>query len=171
MKEFGVNIDTSSEKWTKFANNMRKANLSIPDYTKLKNTLADISKIVNSLDFGSIISDEDYEKLSAYNDEWERFFILQSDGSRKFIGDAESMKKATLENLAAQSKDLEYRKELVNNIKESKLDFEIDEYTIDKDVGGDGKDGTVSEDTVKAYNEKNGTDYTRDNIIGNVMAN
>jgi type IV secretory pathway component VirB8 len=39
MKSFGIEIDTNSDKWQKFAKMMRNANLSIPDYTKLKSTL------------------------------------------------------------------------------------------------------------------------------------
>jgi ABC-type phosphate transport system auxiliary subunit len=38
-------------------------------------------------------------------------------------------------------------------------------------VGGDGKDGKVSDETLNAYNKEHGTDYEdSDKLIGNVMA-
>ena len=175
MKQFGVDIDTSSEEWKQFADEMRKANLATPDYSKLKTNLQDISKILDSLDFGSIISDEDYQKLVAYNDEWERFFILQADGSRKFIGNTEEMKQATLDNIAAQSKDLAHRKEISDGISKSieneDFDLGLDVKKIDALVGGDGLDGSVSEATLTAYNTAHQTKYENsDDLINNVFA-
>ena len=70
---------------------MRIANGAIPDFSTLKETLTEISGILHDLDFGSIIDEEDYQKLVEYNDEWKKFFILQADGSRKFIGDSDVM--------------------------------------------------------------------------------
>jgi hypothetical protein len=52
------------------------ANGALPDFTKLKTDLQNISGILDDLDFGSIIDDEDYKRLIAYNQEWEKFFIL-----------------------------------------------------------------------------------------------
>ena len=112
MKEFGVEIDTSSTYWVNFASKMRLASRSIPDFSEIKKNLAEVSKILGDLDFGSIIEEEDYDLLVAYNDEWERFFILQADGTRKFIGDAEEMKRETRENIEIQKQDLENRKKL-----------------------------------------------------------
>lgn len=110
MKEFGVDIDTSSQEWKDFANQMRAANGAIPDFSQMVSTLSEVNGILNKLDFGSVISEEDYNKLMSYNDEWERYFILQADGTRKFIGNAEDMKKATQEDIQAQREQLEARK-------------------------------------------------------------
>jgi hypothetical protein len=80
---------------------MRIANNSLPDFSKMKEDLITVSSVVSKLDVGSIISDEDYNKLMAYNDEWDRFFVLQADGTRKFIGDKDAMLKATREDILA----------------------------------------------------------------------
>ena len=109
MKEFGVDIDTSSEYWQNFANEMRTANGAIPDFTQLRDTLTEVTGILSDLDFGSVISDEDYAKLVAYNDEWERFFMLQADGSRVFIGDSKEMLQATRDDINAQREALRAR--------------------------------------------------------------
>jgi hypothetical protein len=62
------------------------------------------------LDFGKAISDEDYQKLMDYNDEWDKFFVTQADGTRKFIGDKDAMMKATRDNIATQKEELEIAK-------------------------------------------------------------
>ena len=119
LKDFGVEMDSSSEEWKEFTENMRIAYLATPDFSTLKQQLQSISGILNDLDFGSIISDEDYEKLIKYNDEWERFFILQADGTRKFIGNSDEMKKATQENIQQQRKELEERREIAEGVNEA----------------------------------------------------
>ena len=115
MESFGVEIDSTSAEWIEFTNNMRTANGAVPDFTKLKSTLIEVSSILQDLDFGSIISDEDYQKLVAYNDEWKKFFILQSDGSRKFVGDSSQMLAQTRANIEAQREELKNRQEIQKN--------------------------------------------------------
>ena len=111
MKEYGVDIDTTSKEWVEYANKMRIAAGATPDFSKLKDTLTSITSILQDLDFGSVISEEDYQKLVEYNDEWERFFMLQADGTRVFIGDAQAMQKETRADIVAQREALQARKE------------------------------------------------------------
>lgn len=106
MKEFGVDIDTSSKEWVEFADKMRNAGGAIPDFNKLKENLMDIADALKDINFGDIISQEDYDRIVALNDEWERFFIMQADGSRRFIGNAEDMKQATIDSIMEQKKVL-----------------------------------------------------------------
>jgi len=101
MKEYGVDIDTASEEWVEFAEKMRIATSARPNFEKLKETLQNISGILKDLNFGDIISEEDYQELIAYNDEWERFFMMQADGTRKFIGDSAVMRQETMDNIRA----------------------------------------------------------------------
>ena len=105
LQEFGVDLDLTADEWVTFAENMRIAARAVPDFSKLKSDLNNITKIVNGLDFGEAIDDEDYQTLVAYNQEWSKFFVMQADGSRKFIGDAEAMATATRE-LALEHKNL-----------------------------------------------------------------
>ena len=115
MQEFGVDIDTTSQEWIAFAERMRIANGATPDFSGLKDTLIEISGILNDLDFGDIIDDEDYQKLVAYNNEWERFFILQSDGTRKFIGSSAEMLGQTRATIEAKREELRIRQEIQEN--------------------------------------------------------
>ena len=110
MKEYGVDIDTTSQEWIEYANKMRQAAGATPDFSKLRDTLTSITAILQDLDFGSVISDEDYQKLVQYNDEWERYFMLQADGSRVFIGDSQAMQQEVRNNIIEQRKALQERK-------------------------------------------------------------
>ena len=152
MKEFGVDIDTSSEEWKEFTNKMRIANGAIPDFSTIKQTLVDVSGILNKLDFGSIISDEDYQKLMDYNDEWSKFFILQADGTRKFIGDADAMAQATRDNIEEQRKALAERQaiqESFNDVKWGHTD-ENGQWQKADWANKEGTDTTTAQNLVNA---------------------
>lgn len=105
LQEFGVDLDLTSEQWVTFASNMRLASRSIPDFSKLKSDFTSISKIIGDLEFGEAIGEEEYQTLIAYNQEWSKFFVMQADGSRKFIGNAKDMATATRE-MALEQRDL-----------------------------------------------------------------
>lgn len=143
MNSFGKSIDTSSEEWKQLTAQMRLATGAVPDFSQLKENLNAISGILQDLDFGSTISDEDYQRLVAYNDEWERFFILQADGSRMFIGDSEAMLQQTRDNIREQQKELETRKAAQQGFK-------------DANWGHQGENGWVSAD----WKNKSGSDTT-----------
>ena len=164
MSEFGVEIDTSDQFWKEFIEDMRKANGAFPDFTSLQKTLQQISGIVGNLNFGDVVDDEDYQALVDYESEWADLFILQADGSRKFIGNSEAMLQATKKNLKEERKELERRKDIYDAINESKLDLDISAMSVDKKYG-DGKDGQLSDDTARNHGYENGED-----MINNVMA-
>ena len=144
MKQYGVDIDTSSESFKNLAQDMQNATGVMPDFSTMTEDLQSVSGILNDLEFGSVISDEDYNKLVDYNSEWEDFFVLQADGTRKFIGDAEEMAKATRDSVAEQRKDLQTKKELIDNLNnpkdgEKKADWSLDEIRV-FDAGQSGSD-------------------------------
>ena len=112
MKEFGVEIDLTSTEWQDFATKMRTAAGAVPDFSRLKSDLNEITSILQDLEFGDVIEDEDYQRLIDYNEEWERFFILQADGTRKFIGNAAQMQAITRENIRQQRQELAERKRI-----------------------------------------------------------
>ena len=132
LQEFGVDLDLTADEWVTFAENMRIAARAVPDFSKLKSDLNNITKIINDLDFGKAIKDEDYQTLVAYNQEWSKFFVMQADGSRKFIGDAEAMATAT-RDLALEHKNLleTYSAAAKNDdVNDFKWDQKITEDTI-----------------------------------------
>ena len=158
LKEFNVDIDTSSEEWQQFAQDMRIAAGATPDFSTLKTDLNEISSILNDLDFGSIIKEEDYQKLVAYNDEWERFFMLQADGSRKFIGNADDMRKQTRNDIRAQREALRERMAAQEGFKNANWGHKDDAGNWVK-ADWANKSGT---DTGSAKNLMNATGATED---------
>ena len=158
LKEFGVDIDTASEDWKLFATNMRIANGAVPDFSTIKETLTEVSGILNDLDFGSIIDEEDYQKLVEYNDEWEKFFVLQADGSRQFIGDSDAMLQATRDQINEERKALEERKKAQEGFKNANWGHKDEN---DQWVSADWKNKKGT-DTGSAQNLLNATGATED---------
>lgn len=152
MEEFGVEIDTTSDEWLKFAQNMRDANGAIPDFSKLKQTLIDISSILKDLEFGNIISDEDYQTLIAYNAAWNEFFMLQADGTRKFIGNSQQMLEITRNNINEQRKELKIRQEAQAEFEKASQDYQENGIRVETDWKN--KSGS---DTATATNLMNST--------------
>ena len=161
FESMGYSIDEASAYWTGFTANMRQAGTAIPDFTKLKTTLSSIAKITQDLKLGDIVSEEDYKALIDYNSAWEDFFVLQADGSRKFIGDADSMRAATQQMALEQKALLDSYKE-VSDI-EAVQDFNW------SDTSGEG---TVKSDFLGIYDANialqemlTTAGYTRDQIV------
>ena len=161
FESMGYSIDEASAYWTGFTANMRQAGTAIPDFTKLKTTLSSIAKITQDLKLGDIVTEEDYKALIDYNSAWEDFFVLQADGSRKFIGDADSMRAATQQMALEQKALLDSYKE-VSDI-EAVQDFNW------SDTSGEG---TVKSDFLGIYDANvalqemlTTAGYTRDQIV------
>lgn len=107
LQEYGVEIDLTSEKMQKF--------IEIFAFSKIKeNTeslitnLNDVQNVVKDTKLGDILSDEDYQKLTKYNKELEKYFITLADGSHLLAGDPLDFQQDALEgaanNLLNQSK-------------------------------------------------------------------
>lgn len=112
LKEYGITISETDAKWQSFVSNMRIASGALPDFSRIKTDLNNISAIVKTLKFGEMISDEDYQTLIAYNDEWERFFLLQADGSRQFIGSQEDFTNFIQEKTIANREEINLRRDV-----------------------------------------------------------
>jgi uncharacterized iron-regulated protein len=97
MASFGKTLE--GQEWEVFTEDMRKANYAIQDFTDLSNKIAKVYTLLEDLDFGKLIKEEDYQTLIKYNRAWEDFFILQADGSRRFIGNAKDMADALKEDI------------------------------------------------------------------------
>ena len=60
MREYGVTIDDTSGKWADFAKKMKLANGIKDDFASLNSSLTSIAKILGKLNFGDVISEEDF---------------------------------------------------------------------------------------------------------------
>ena len=79
-------------------------------FKQIRTTVSELSKILNDLSTGEIISDEEYKKILQFNPDAKEFFMLTADGM-KFIGEsAKELKKDTLasfENISQVKEDFE----------------------------------------------------------------
>ena len=87
MEDMGYQIDTTSESWLNFTENMRETFKAIPDLDSLVTQLQQVKDIASSVELGSIISEEDYNTLTAYNNELSKYFMILADGSAQMMGD------------------------------------------------------------------------------------
>ena len=157
LKDYGITISETDAYWMQFIKDMQIASGAFPDFSKIKANLNSVAGILKNLEFGDIISPEDYKVLIDYNNEWERFFLLQADGTRKFIGDSADLNKALQEATIAHRQEIELRKEV------SELEG-INE--VDWAAGGDEAQTALQEylknDSFKALMEEMG--YTINEI-------
>ena len=159
LQDLGGDIDLTSEEWKQFAEEMRVAAGATPDYTTLKTDLNEVSAILNDLDFGEAIDEEDYQKLVAYNNEWERFFMLQADGSRQFIGNSKDMQEEMRNSIREQRKELQERKAAQEGF--DKANWGHEDSESGEWVSTDWKNKSGS-DTDSAKNLLNATGATQD---------
>ena len=136
-----LNADFDIAQWKEFSETMRIAYGAIPDFTKIKDELTSIGVIIADLKFGSIIKEEDFEVLANYSAAWQDLFILQADGSRKFIGNANDMRRATQQSLRESGKDLLEKEKYANDIKSKGIKVNFTDQEVEEAAGGDGKDG------------------------------
>ena len=87
LLQIGINIDTNSAEWKTLVNAMQNINLSVvhTDLNKIRSKIADIKELTKDIEIGSIISDEDYDRLIKYNAELADMFMMTADGY-KYIG-------------------------------------------------------------------------------------
>ena len=155
MSDLGVEIDFGSEAWQKFAQEMRIAGGAIPDFSGLKQDLIDITSILGKLDFGSTISEEDYQALMAseYGKDWEQFFILQADGTRKFIGNNQEMLQATRDQINSEREALAERKAIQEEFNKIKWGHNDENGKwVEADWAGRAEDGIQTDDITTARN-------------------
>ena len=166
MATFNVDLDISQ--WKEFADTMRIAYNATPDYSKIKTELTSIGAILADLEFGSIIKEEDFEVLAKYSDEWQDFFMLQTDGTRKFIGNVESMKRVTQEAIRENGKSLLENEKYAKAIKDTGIKTNFTEADVEMAAGGDGKDGLfrfAAEDKSTAILKELGWNVSEDGRI------
>jgi hypothetical protein len=83
----GINVNENSKEWKSMVAAMQQMNTSVVhrDLESIRNEITEIKKLAESLEVGSVISDEDYNTLIKYKAELADMFLMTADGY-KFIG-------------------------------------------------------------------------------------
>ena len=159
---YGVEIDLSDPSWVLLINRMREAERTAASLLgrleALRGALKDVGDIAGKIEFGTIISDEDYEKLVKYNSAVAGLFTMTA-GGWQFIGDTDRLNQL----LATTGEDIDEIKEsfeaanragrhLANEDKgtddDDNKDWNID-FTTGKWISGEHEGEKIS-DTAKS---------------------
>ena len=170
LRNLGKEIDTTSESWKGFADSMRIATNAMPDFSQVLTDLREIYSITKDMNFGSTIKDEDYDKLVKYEEKWKDFFVMQADGTRKFIGNEKDKAEMMDDLFAANQEKLITNKEYVDAMssadtknefnKTVKEEIFYDDSMAEKQAGGDGLDGLFDYSNESFQNAATDLGYT-----------
>ena len=89
LSEIDVAIDTTQESWIKFITTLEQnSKMSVLTFNldTIRTSLQKIKSLVEDVEIGSIVSDEDYKELLKYDGALHKFFQMTEDGYR-YIGE------------------------------------------------------------------------------------
>ena len=126
LNNIGAEIDYTSEAWTKFTDSAQSAfHYVVPSVEELYTNFQEIHEIIDDIELGSILTEEDYQLLTKYNDELGRYFIQLANGDYQMIGDP-----LDLQQDVAETERNEYI-DSINGLKRSIEDIDQDTGVID----------------------------------------
>lgn len=87
LLKMGINIDENSDEWQQLVKAVSGINVSIVerDLDSIRTEIVEIKNLCKDITIGSIVSDDDYDKLIKYKAELADLFIMTADGYR-YIG-------------------------------------------------------------------------------------
>lgn len=120
LLKMGINIDENSNEWQQLIKAVSEINVSIVerDLDSIRAEIVEIKNLCKDITIGSIVSDDDYDKLIKYKAELADLFIMTADGYR-YIG-GEDLESVVGESALAA---LEKTKEDNDKIKQSHANF------------------------------------------------
>lgn len=93
LKEQGIYLNTGSEAWITYISQAKEAARATQDVSEqlenFKQQLSDFKSILSDVEFGSVISDEDYQKLIEYDKTFADFFVQTTDGWKMISKDVD----------------------------------------------------------------------------------
>lgn len=93
LKEQGIYLNTGSEAWITYISQAKEAARATQDVSEqlenFKQQLSDFKNILSDVEFGSVISDEDYQKLIEYDKTFADFFVQTTDGWKMISKDVD----------------------------------------------------------------------------------
>ena len=94
LKDQGISVESLGDGWEAYIQAMLNSQDTIYNlmsrFDELRGKIASIQDIAGDMEFGDVISDEDYETLLSYNKEIADMFTMTADGW-KFVGDIDDL--------------------------------------------------------------------------------
>ncbi len=151
LEAAGIEIDKNSAEWQAFVSSLERIPIKLQptDVTKIRKTFLELSELASKIKIGSIISDDEYEKLIAANGALKSMFVQTANGYA-YIGSQD------LSTTVKENYQNDIRKDLNNSLIAQKGLKEISDwkYTESSNQVYDKKnvDGSVTVDYEKLAN-------------------
>lgn len=151
LEAAGIEIDKNSAEWQAFVSSLEHIPIKLQstDVTKIRKTFLELSELASKIKIGSIISDDEYEKLIAVNGALKSMFVQTASGYA-YIGSQD------LSTTVKENYQNDIRKDLNNSLIAQKGLKEISDYKYAENsnevYGKKNADGRVTVDYEKLAN-------------------
>ena len=151
LEAAGIEIDKDSSEWQAFVSSLERIPIKLQptDVAKIRKTFLELSELASKIKIGSIISDDEYEKLIAANGALKSMFVQTANGYA-YIGSQD------LSTTVKENYQNDIRKDLNNNLIAQKGLKEISDYKYAENsnevYGKKNADGRVTVDYEKLAN-------------------
>ena len=151
LEAAGIEIDKNSTEWQAFVSSLEHIPIKLQptDVTKIRKTFLELSELASKIKIGSIISDDEYEKLIAANGALKSMFVQTANGYA-YIGSQD------LSTTVKENYQNDIRKDLNNSLIAQKGLKEISDYKYAENsnevYGKKNADGRVTVDYEKLAN-------------------
>lgn len=105
LSKLGIELAMSEADFENWVKKIRQTENTVPTFNDLLTSLIEINNILKEIDFGELISDEDYEKLVAYDNKLKDLFQYTGEKWR-FIGDKDTVAEALQKSVKNDLKGL-----------------------------------------------------------------
>lgn len=151
LEAAGIEIDKNSAEWQAFVSSLEHIPIKLQptDVTKIRKTFLELSELASKIKIGSIISDDEYEKLIAVNGALKSMFVQTANGYA-YVGSQD------LSTIVKENYQNDIRKDLNNSLIAQKGLKEISDYKYAENsnevYGKKNADGRVTVDYEKLAN-------------------
>lgn len=123
LEAAGIEIDKNSAEWQAFVSSLEHIPIKLQptDVTKIRKTFLELSELASKIKIGSIISDDEYEKLIAANGALKSMFVQTANGYA-YVGSQD------LSTIVKENYQNDIRKDLNNSLIAQKGLKEISDY-------------------------------------------
>lgn len=119
LTNLGVQLSMSEDEFEHWVKAVRQTHNTIPTFNDLLTNLNNIYTVLENIDFGKMISREDYETLTAYNIELKKMFQYVGDNKFRFNGNKAELTKSIEAQTAQELNDLKQYIEISKQLKEN----------------------------------------------------
>ncbi len=119
LADLGIQLNMNEDEFEHWVKTVRQTHNAIPTFDDLLTNLNNIYEALENIDFGKMISREDYETITAYNAELKKMFQYVGNNKFRFNGNKDELTKSIEEQTAQELNDLKQYVEISKKLKEN----------------------------------------------------